>query len=70
MAIFASNEKLTYTYFIAFFQSLHYTSIIPIQANKCTQLYYSYNDITLTTNPYVSKLRPSLTHHQGALQAV
>jgi len=56
--------------FYCIFQSVRYTLIITIKANKCTQLYYSYNDITLNTDPYMFKLWPSLTHHQGALQAV
>jgi hypothetical protein len=45
-----------------------FSSITVIQTKKCTQLYYSYNDIIKTTDSYI--FWALLAHHQGVQQIV
>jgi len=49
------------------FKSEKKKNITTVQAKEW---YSCYNNIVLTTNTYMSKFRPSLSHHQGALQYV
>ena len=49
------------------------TSLFPfikLQANKCRQVYYWYNSVTLLTSSYMYVFRGSVTHHQEAIQVV